>query len=81
MQTAELHLRAIVFSTIFQSRFFLLGPTASLLQQRFGRGIWWVASDLRRALLFKRQLHRYQCLQPEMNSRREGGVEPPQPGL
>jgi hypothetical protein len=44
MQKAALRLRATVFSTIFQSRFFLLEPAASLLQQRFGRGKWWVAT-------------------------------------
>ena len=38
MQKAASRLGVTVFSTIFQSRFFLLGPAAQLLQQRFGRG-------------------------------------------
>jgi hypothetical protein len=48
MQKADSRIRATVFSTIFQSRFFLLGPTAALLQQRLGRGKWWVATDSHR---------------------------------
>jgi hypothetical protein len=50
MQKAALRLGAAVFSTIFQSRFFLLEPTVTLLQQRFGRGKWWVATDSHRVL-------------------------------
>ena len=50
MQKAALRLRATVVSTIFQSRFFLLEPAASLLQQRFGRGKWWVATESHRVL-------------------------------
>jgi hypothetical protein len=65
MQKAALRLRATVFSTIFQSRFFLLGPAALLLQQRFGRGKWWVATVLPRALRFKRPLHRCNACNPK----------------
>ena len=38
MQKADPRLCATVFSTIFQSRLFLLDPGVALLQQRFGRG-------------------------------------------
>ena len=59
MQKADLRFRAAVFSTIFQSRFSLPGPTASPLQRRYGRGKlpairslqskgWWVAAELPR---------------------------------
>jgi len=50
MQKAALRLRVEVFSTIFQSHFFLLEPASALLQQRFGREKWWVATDSHRVL-------------------------------
>jgi len=50
MQKAALRIRATVISAIFQSRFFLLEPAAALLQQRLGRGKWWVAADSHRVL-------------------------------
>ena len=43
---------------------------------------WPVATVLPRALRFKRPLHRCNACNPnETETRREGGVEPPQPGL
>jgi hypothetical protein len=40
----------------------------------------WVATVLPRALRFKRPLHRCNACNPK-ETRREGGVEPPQSGL
>ena len=45
---------------------------------------WWVATVLPRALRFKRPLHRCNACNPDVRPegpRREGGVEPPRPGL
>ena len=70
MQKAALRIRATVISAIFQSRFFLLEPVVALLQQRFGRGKWWVATVLPRALRFKRPLHRCNACNPSATRRR-----------
>jgi hypothetical protein len=54
----------------FSVSLLLLEPASALLQQRFGRGKWWVATVLPRALRFKRPLHRCNACNPFTTRRR-----------
>jgi hypothetical protein len=50
------------------------------LLSHIGMESWWAATVTLRAPPFKRRLHRCNACDPK-KIRREGGVEPPQPGL
>ena len=78
MQKADSRPRAAVFSTIFQSRFYLLGPAAALLQQLLAGE----NGGLPRCCPVLCGL-RDRCIAAMLatRARHEGGVEPPQPGL